>query len=83
MNADEKLELLLAVEKSGFSVTNSLERLDVPKSTYYRWRAKFLKYGKDGLKDKSSKPHRQWNKLLKKEKDLVLSFVKIRFVLAL
>lgn len=72
MNADEKLILLRAVEASGFNITQSLKKLDIPKSTYYRWKAKFKRQGKSGLIDKSSKPHRQWNKLLPGEKEIIL-----------
>jgi transposase InsO family protein len=71
MNMDEKLALLRAVEASGFAITEALERLDVPRSTYYRWRAKFRKYGKVGLRDKSSRPQYQWNELLKEEKQII------------
>ena len=67
MNMDEKLELLNAVEESGFSITESLKRLDVPRSTYYRWRAKFRKYGKQGLKDKPPARLKNWNELLPQE----------------
>ena len=72
MNMDEKLELIKAVEESGFSNEKALKHLDVPRSTYYRWKAKFKKYGKRGLQDKSSKPHRQWNEVLAHERDLIL-----------
>jgi putative transposase len=71
MNTDEKLELLLAVEKSGFKVTEALARLDIPKTTYYRWKAKWKMFGKEGLKDRSSKPHNQWNRVLPHEKQRV------------
>jgi putative transposase len=72
MNIDEKLELLFAVERSGFTISEALVRLDIPSSTYYRWKSKYKKFGKEGLKDKSSKPHRQWNKLLPEERDKVI-----------
>jgi transposase InsO family protein len=74
MNADEKLELIRAVETSGFKIEKALVLLDLPKSTYYRWRKKFREKGKDGLTDKSSKPHRQWNALSVDEKDFIVSF---------
>jgi putative transposase len=72
MNVDEKLELLLAVERSGFSISESLVRLDIPSSTYYRWKGKFTRLGKKGLKDKSSRPHKQWNQTLPEERNKVL-----------
>ena len=46
MNIDEKLTLLRAVEQSGFSVIEACERLDIPRTTYYRWRSKFKYSGK-------------------------------------
>lgn len=78
MNIDEKLELLRAVEASGFCVAESLRRLDIPKSTYYRWRAKFRKEGRSGLRDKSSKPLSQWNELLPEEKRIILQTARAR-----
>ena len=72
MNIDEKLDLIRAVESSGFNVKQSLKYLDVPKSTYYRWRAKFRKHGKAGLGDKSPRPTRQWNSILDQQKSLIL-----------
>ena len=61
MNIDEKLTLLMAVEESGFNVSESLKKLDIPRSTYYRWRSKYKKLGRAGLKDRKSAPKNQWN----------------------
>lgn len=61
MNIDEKLTLLNAVEMSGFKIKEALEKLDIPRSTHYRWRAKYRKLGLQGLKDKKPSPRRQWN----------------------
>lgn len=76
MNADEKLSLLIAVEASGFKVSEALEKMDIPKSTYYRWRAKYRKHGLDGLKNKNSTPQRQWNRLSDDEKEVILKLAK-------
>ncbi len=72
MNVDEKLGFLRSVELSGFKIKDALNILDIPRSTYYRWRSKFRRNGKAGLKDKNSKPIRQWNKLLADEVSKVL-----------
>ena len=72
MNIDEKLTLLYAVEMSGFKVTEALKKLDVPKSTYYRWRAKYRRFGEQGLRDRKSTPARQWNKITKDEEEAIL-----------
>jgi len=72
MNIDEKLTLLKAIDESGFNVTETLKRLDIPRSTYYRWRAKVKVLGEDGLKDKVSRPRKQWNQLTPLEEELIL-----------
>lgn len=68
---DEKLELINSVEESGFKITEALKRLDVPRSTYYRWRSKFRKHGKEGLKDKPPFRKRNWNELLEVERKVI------------
>ena len=73
MNMDEKLQLLEAVESSGFKITEALKRLDVPRSTYYRWRAKYRRHGKEGLKDKAPLRRRNWNELLPNERLISIS----------
>lgn len=73
MNIDEKLTLLRAVEQSGFQVVEACKRLDIPRTTYYRWRSKFKHSGKKGLQDQCSKPKRIWNQLTEEEEAEVLS----------
>ena len=72
MNVDEKMTLILAVEESGFKVTDALRRLDMPRSTYYRWRAKLKREGLTGLKDKRPVPKRQWNSITPVEEKVIL-----------
>jgi transposase InsO family protein len=68
MNIDEKLTLLNAVEMSGFKIKEALEKLDIPRSTYYRWRAKYRKHGLQGLKDKKPSPKKQWNAIIEDQR---------------
>ena len=72
MNVDEKMTLILAVEESGFKVTDALKRLDMPRSTYYRWRAKLRREGLTGLKDKRPVPKKQWNSITPIEEEVIL-----------
>ncbi|HUT61835.1 MAG TPA: DDE-type integrase/transposase/recombinase [Phycisphaerae bacterium] len=72
MSAQEKIELLRAVEASPIGVTEVLARLDLPRSTYYRWRRQFHAQGFEGLKDASPCKGRVWNQLLPEEQDKVL-----------
>lgn len=72
MNVDEKLTLILAVEESGFNIKETLKRLEIPKSTYYRWRKKYYKYGLSGLEDKKSIPKKQWNSITEDENQRII-----------
>jgi putative transposase len=72
MNSDEKMTLLLAVEKSGFKITEALKRLDIPRSTYYRWRSKLKREGLTGLYDKKPTPKKQWNSITPREEQKIL-----------
>jgi putative transposase len=72
MSAREKIELLRAAEASPIKVTEVLARLDLPPSTYYRWRRQFHAQGFEGLKDASPYQGRVWNQLLPEEQDKVL-----------
>jgi putative transposase len=72
MSAEEKMEFLRAVECSPLSATETLARLDVPASTYYRWRRAFRRQGRMGLVDASPYKGRVWNQLLPEERDKVL-----------
>ena len=72
MNIDEKMTLLFAVENSGFKIREALKKLDVPKTTYYRWRAKHKRFGVEGLKDKKPIPKKQWNAIRPEEEIRIL-----------
>jgi putative transposase len=71
MSAQKKLEVLRVVEGSGLPVIEALSRLDIPASTYYRWRRRFRRHGLDGLRNRSPYKGRVWNRLLPRERDKV------------
>ena len=72
MPAEKKLDILRAVETSALGVKETLERLDVPLSTYYRWRKRFRREGLDGLHDQSPYKGRTWNQVLPEEREKIL-----------
>ena len=72
MNIDQKMTLIYAVEDSGFKVKDALIKLDVPRSTYYRWRAKYKRFGLNGLKDCKPIPKTQWNAITPQENNRIL-----------
>lgn len=72
MRPEQKLQILRLVESSPFTLRETLARLDVPASTYYRWRKRFRAHGLGGLRDRSSFNGRVWNALLPQERETVL-----------
>lgn len=72
MSKDKKMDIIRQVESSELSVSKVLKALDMPKSTYYRWKQKLRNMGLEGLKD--NKPHRirTWNQLLPYQEDMIL-----------
>jgi len=71
MSAQQKLEILRAVEMSPLPVRKALERLDIAPSTYYRWRREYRCSGRHGLVDKPTRSGVPWNRLLEREQDTI------------
>jgi transposase len=42
---------------TGYTITDISARYNTSTKTYYKWKNRYLKYGIDGLQDKSRKPH--------------------------
>ncbi|MBN2135699.1 MAG: DDE-type integrase/transposase/recombinase [Acidobacteria bacterium] len=72
MSCGKKLNLMRGVECSGLPVTKACKKLDIPPSTYYRWRRKYRDEGLKGLMDRAPIPTYSWNKLLDEEVDKIL-----------
>ena len=71
MSAEKKSEILRAVEACGLPVRQALVRLDVPISTYYRWKRMLREKGQTGLHDRSPYKGRIWNELLPEEREKI------------
>jgi transposase InsO family protein len=70
MSAEEKSEVLTQVEQTRWGKRELLAQLQVPRSTYYRWRAREL----DGKQDRSAVSTRiPWNRLSLPEEATVLA----------
>ena len=61
--ATEKLEIIRLVEQSHLSARQALEKLGIPRPTFYRWYDRFQTHGVDGLEDRTSAPSRVWNRI--------------------
>jgi uncharacterized membrane protein YeiH/transposase-like protein len=61
--ASEKLEIIRLVEQSHLPTKQTIDRLGVPRTTFYRWYDKYLTGGAEALEDRSPKPSRVWNRI--------------------
>ena len=68
MLSEHKLEVLRVVEASELPVGEVLAQLEIPRSTYYRWRHQFRKRGLAGLRDRPPGSRRLWNQILPQER---------------
>ena len=72
MLSEHKLEVLRVVEATALPVWKVLDQLEIPRSTYYRWRHQFRKRGLAGLRERPPGSRRVWNQILPQERDRIL-----------
>jgi len=61
--ASEKAEIIALVEQSHLPAKRMLEKLGIPRATFYRWYDRFCEGGIEALADHRSKPDRIWNRI--------------------
>ena len=61
--ATEKLEIIRLVEQSHLPAKRTLDKLGIPRSTFYAWYDKYQTGGVDALEDKAPMPTRVWNRI--------------------
>ena len=61
--ASEKLEIIRLVEESHLSARQTLAKLGIPRTTFYRWYDRYLQRDEAGLQDQSPKPKHVWNRV--------------------
>lgn len=61
--ASEKAEIIALVEQSHLPAKRTLEKLGIPRATFYRWYDRFREGGIEALADHRSKPDRVWNRI--------------------
>ena len=61
--ASEKLEIIQIVEQSHLPVVRTLEKLGIPRQTFYRWYDRYLTGGPAALEDRRPQPGRVWNRI--------------------
>lgn len=72
--ASEKLEIIRLVERSHLSARQTLAKLGIPRTTFYRWYARYQQRGEAGLADQSPKPKHVWNRVPDEVKRKVVDF---------
>ena len=71
-SASEKAEIIGLVEGSSLSVKQTLDRLDIRRSTFYNWLKRYQAGGLDALKDKKPAPRAVWNKISPEHRKAVM-----------
>jgi len=61
--ASEKIEIIRLVEQSHLSVRETLERIGIPRATFYRWYDLYQTGGPEALEDQRPCPKRVWNRI--------------------
>jgi transposase-like protein len=61
--ASEKAEIIELVEQSHLPAKRTLEKLGIPRATFYRWYDRYREGGIEALADHRSRPDRVWNRI--------------------
>lgn len=70
--ASEKLEIIRTVETSHLSVRRTLDKIGIPKTTFYAWLDRYAAGGLDALEDRKPQPKRVWNRIPDEIRDKVI-----------
>ena len=60
------------VEQSHLGVRLTLDKLGIPKTTFYRWYDRYVAFGESGLKDRNSNRGRVWNRIADDVRDDII-----------
>ena len=61
--ASEKLEIIRLVEGSHLPTKRTLDKLGIPRTTFYRWYDRYLTGGPEALEDRSPRPSWVWSRI--------------------
>jgi transposase InsO family protein len=70
--ASEKAEIIRLVEQSPMPVKRTLEKLGIPRATFYRWCDLYHTGGPEALGDRSPRPDRVWNQIPDMVRDQII-----------
>ena len=72
-SASEKREIIELVERSSLPVRRTLDKLGIPKSTFYGWYERYREGGDEALADTRPNCNPVWNRLPKKVRKSILA----------
>lgn len=70
--ASEKLEIIRTVETSHLPVRRTLDKIGIPKTTFYAWLDRYAAGGFDALEDRKPRPKRVWNRIADEVRDRIV-----------
>jgi len=59
----DKTEIIRLVEQSPSPARRTLQKLGIPRSSFYRWDDRYRRGGPEALADRRSRPDRVWNRI--------------------
>ena len=62
-SASDKTEIIRLVEQSPWPARRTLDKLGIPRSSFYRWYDRYQRGGPEVLADRPSRPDRIWNRI--------------------
>src|ERR1700676_2809605 len=62
-SASEKAEIIRLVGQSALPVKRTLEKIGIPRATFYRWCDVYQSGGAEGPDDRAPRPGRVWNRI--------------------
>ena len=62
-SASDKIEIIRLVEQSHLPARRTLEKLGIPRSSFYHWYDRYQRGGPEALADRPSRPDRVWNRI--------------------
>ncbi len=71
--ASEKLEIIRTVETSHLPVRKTLDKIGIPKTTFYAWLDRYAAGGFDALEDRKPRPKRVWNRIADEVRDRIIA----------
>src|ERR1700730_11642063 len=70
--ASEKAEIIQLVGQQHLPAKRTLDKLGIPRATFYRWYDRYREGGPEALDDRRSRPDRVWNRIPDNVIDLAL-----------